>query len=43
MREDELVGWHHRLSGLEFEQTLGDWEGWEAWPAGVPGVTKSQT
>ena len=22
--EDELVGWHHRLNGHEFEQTLGD-------------------
>ena len=25
--EDELVGWHHRLRGHEFEQTLGDSEG----------------
>ena len=25
--EDELVGWHHQLSGHEFEQTLGDNEG----------------
>ena len=25
--EDEMVGWHHRLSGHEFEQTLGDGEG----------------
>ena len=24
--EDELVGWHHRLSGHEFEQTPGDSE-----------------
>ena len=22
--EDEMVGWHHRLDGHEFEQTLGD-------------------
>ena len=22
--EDEMVGWHHRLSGHESEQTLGD-------------------
>ena len=22
--EDEIVGWHHRHSGHEFEQTLGD-------------------
>ena len=25
--EDEMVGWHHRLNGLEFEQALGDSEG----------------
>jgi len=25
--EDEMVGWHHQLNGLEFEQTLGDSEG----------------
>ena len=24
--EDEMVGWHHRLSGHEFEQALGDGE-----------------
>ena len=24
---DEMVGWHHRLNGYEFEQTLGDGEG----------------
>ena len=22
-----MVGWHYRLNGLEFEQTLGDSEG----------------
>ena len=22
-----MVGWHHRLSGHEFEQTLGDSDG----------------
>ena len=27
MTEDEMVGWHHRLDGHEFEQTLGDGEG----------------
>ena len=27
MTEDEMVGWHHRLNGHEFEQTLGDTEG----------------
>ena len=25
--EDEMVGWHHQLSGHEFEQTQGDGEG----------------
>ena len=23
MTEDEVVGWHHRLDGHEFEQALG--------------------
>ena len=23
MTEDEMVGWHHQLDGLEFEQALG--------------------
>ena len=27
MTEDEIVKWHHRLSGHEFEQTLKDGEG----------------
>ena len=27
MTEDEMVGWHHRLNGREFEQTLEDSEG----------------
>ena len=27
MTEDEMVGWHHRLDGHGFEQTLGDGEG----------------
>ena len=27
MTEDEMVGWHHQLSGHEFEQTLGDSKG----------------
>ena len=25
--EDEIVRWHHRLNGHEFEQTVGDSEG----------------
>ena len=27
MEEDEMVGWHHRLNGHEFDQALGDSEG----------------
>ena len=27
MTEDEMVGWHHRLNGHEFEQTQRDSEG----------------
>ena len=27
MAEDEMIRWHHRLNGYEFEQTLGDGEG----------------
>ena len=26
MTEDEVVGWHHRLNGHEFDQTLEDSE-----------------
>ena len=28
--ENEMVGWHHRLNGHEFEQTPGDSEGQES-------------
>ena len=42
--EDEMVGCHvHLLNGHEFEQTLVDSEGREAWCAAVHGVPKSQT
>ena len=27
MTEDEMIGWHHRLNGHEFEQALRDGEG----------------
>ena len=27
MTEDEMVGWHHRLNGHKFEQTLGVGDG----------------
>ena len=41
--EDEMVGWHHRLNGHEFEQSPGDSEDQESLCAAVHGVTKSQT
>ena len=38
-----MVGWHHRLDGYEFEQTLGNNEGRESWHAVVLEVWKSWT
>ena len=39
--EDEMVGWHHRLNGHEFEQTLEDSvKDREASCAAVQGVCK---
>ena len=38
-----MVGWHHQLSGHEFEQSLGEVKDREAWRAAVHGVTKSGT
>ena len=38
-----MVGWHHRLNGHEFEQTLGDTEDKETWLVAVHGVAKSRT
>ena len=38
MIEDKIVGWHHQLSGHEFEQTLGDGEGKGSLRAAVHGV-----
>ena len=43
MTEDEMVVWHHRLNGHEFEQTLGDGDGREAQHAVVHGLAKSWT
>ena len=41
--EDEMVGWHHRFHGHEFEQTLGDTEGQGGLACCSHGVTKSRT
>ena len=27
MTEDEMIGWHHKISAHEFEHALGDGEG----------------
>ena len=35
MTEGEMVGWHHRLNGHEFEQAPGVGDGQEAWCAPV--------
>ena len=43
MTKDEMVGWHHRLDGYEFEQTPGDGEGQGSLHVAVHGVAKSQT
>ena len=42
MTEDELVGWHHRLDGHEFEQAPELVMDREARCAAVHGVAKSQ-
>ena len=42
MTEDEMVGWHHRLSGLESEQTLGDDEELRSLGVAVHVVSKSE-
>ena len=43
MTEDEMVGWHHQLSGHDFEQTWEIVKIREFWHASVCGVTKRQT
>ena len=41
--EDEVVGWHQRLNGHEFEQATGNGEGHGNLACGSPWVAKSQT
>ena len=36
--EDEMIGWHHRLNGHEFEQPPGDSEGQESLACCIHGV-----
>ena len=35
MTENEMIGWNHQFNGGEFEHTLRDREGQEAWHAAV--------
>ena len=41
-RQDEMVGWHHRVNGHGFGWTLGVVMDREAWRAAVHGVAKSR-
>ena len=41
MTEDEMVGWHHRLNGHEFEETLRVAMDRESWRAAVHGFATS--
>ena len=43
MTEDEIVGWHHRITGHDFEQTPGDGEGEGSVMCCSYGVAKSWT
>ena len=38
-----MAGWRHRLSGHEFEQTVGHGGGQGSWCAIAHGVAKSRT
>ena len=42
-RTYEMVGWHHRLDGHEFEQALGVGDRQGSWRAAVHGAAKSWT
>jgi len=42
--EHEMVGWHHRLNGHEFEQTSGDGvDSEDSWHVAVHGAAESRT
>ena len=43
MTADEMVGWHHRLNGHEFEQAPGDSEGQGSLVCCSPWVAKNRT
>ena len=41
MTVDEMVGWHHKLNGYEFEQTPGDSGGKMSLECGSHGAAKT--
>ena len=43
MTEVDMVGWHHRLDGHEFEQAPGVGDGQGGLAAAIHGVAKSGT
>ena len=43
MTEDDMVEWHHKLDGYEFEKAPGGGEGQESLACCSHEVTKSQT
>ena len=43
MTEDEMVGWHHKFDGHEFDQATGVLLDRKAWRAAVHGVAKNST
>ena len=43
MTEDEMVGWHSRLNGHDFEQVPGAGDGEGGLCSAFHGVTKSRT